>query len=96
MVQKMKLVFLFYRNFLVSSVLVNVLLLLFGIFLPVSIGIKTLFFCCLVIIYLTSKLKNKLIFYHNLSLSTRYLFAATFVFDLLLLFITYFIFGNVF
>lgn len=95
MIQKLRSVFLFYRKFLISSVLVNLLLLFIGIVLPVSVAIKAMFFGWLMIIYLTSRLRDKLTFYHNLSISTYYLFSAAFIFDLLLLIITYLIFGNV-
>ena len=96
MVQKLRSIFLFYRRYLVSSALANVLLLLMGISLPVSATIKICFFGFLLFIYLTTKQRNKLTFYQNLSISTYYLFGVTLLFDLVLLFLTYFLAGNVF
>jgi hypothetical protein len=96
MEQKLQSIFLFYRRFLVSSFLVNILLLLLGIAFVVAASIKILFFVLLLFINLTTKQKEKLTFYHNLSISTYYLFGMSLLLDLLLLFVTYLLFGNVY
>jgi hypothetical protein len=96
MEQKLQSIFLFYRRFLLSSFLVNILLLLLGIVFVVAATIKILFFALLLFINLTTKQKEKLTFYHNLSISTYYLFGMSLLLDLLLLFVTYLLFGNVY
>ncbi|MCM4160719.1 hypothetical protein FHG64_04985 [Antarcticibacterium flavum] len=96
MAQKLNSIFVFYRRFFVSSFIVNILLLLLGIAFVVAATIKVLFFGLLLFIYLTTRQKEKLTFYHNLSISTYYLFGMSLLLDLLLLFFTYVIFGHVY
>lgn len=96
MAQKLNSIFVFYRRFFLSSFIVNILLLLLGIAFVVAATIKFLFFGLLLFIYLTTKQKEKLTFYHNLSISTYYLFGVSLLLDLLLLFVTYLVFGNVY
>ncbi|HSI68714.1 MAG TPA: hypothetical protein VK941_00665 [Gillisia sp.] len=96
MEQKLHSIFLFYRRFFVSSFIVNILLLLLGISFAVAATIKILFFALLLFINLTTKQKEKLTFYHNLSISTFFLFGMSLLLDLLLLFVTYLIIGYVY
>lgn len=93
MVAKFKPVLLFYGRFLLPSLFVNILLVVVGIALPVSGGIKIMFLGLILLDYLNTKHKNKLTFYHNLSISTTFLFGVSLILDLFLLVVTYKIVG---
>lgn len=95
MVQKLRSILLFYKRFLFFSLAVNFLLLFLNFELPVSATLKILLFGLILFTYLTTKQKNKLTFYHNLSIRTYYLFGISLFLDLTLLILTYLIFANV-
>lgn len=96
MVSKLKPVYYFYNKYLLSSLLLNFLLVSLQLPFSVSFSIKILFFGLLLFVFLFTKQKSKLTFYHNLAITTPTLFILSFIMDVVILFLTYLITGNVF
>jgi len=61
----------------------------------VSFSVKILFFGLLLFVFLFTKQKSKLTFYHNLSINTPQLFIMSFILDVIILAFTYLIAGYV-
>ena len=96
MVAKLKPVFYFYNRFLLPSLFLNFLLIFLRLPFSVSFSVKILFFGLLLFVFLFTKQKSKLTFYHNLSINTPQLFILSFIMDVVILAITYLIAGYVF
>lgn len=93
MVAKLKPVFYFYNRFLLPSLFLNFLLIFLRLPFSVSFSVKILFFGLLLFVFLFTKQKSKLTFYHNLSINTPQLFILSFIMDVVLLALTYLIAG---
>lgn len=96
MVSKLKPVFYFYNRFLLPSLFLNFLLIFLNLPFSASFSVKIMFFGLLLFVFLFTKQKSKLTFYHNLSINTSQLFILSFIMDVTILAATYLIAGYVF
>lgn len=93
MINKVKIIFSFYKRFLMPSLVLNLVFIFFLI--PPALGlIIKLSLALLVYLKLsTSVNKAKLIFYNNLSISNLQLFSFSFVLDAIIMFGFYLIYN---
>lgn len=96
MLKKLRSVFYFYQGFLLPSLFLNFLLVLFKIEFFISFIFKIVFFALLIYGIYNTRQKDKLTFYQNLSIGAVFLFGMSLLMDLLLLTIVYLIFGDVY
>ncbi|PKD19620.1 hypothetical protein APR41_03160 [Salegentibacter salinarum] len=82
MISKTRAIFYFYRQFILPSVLLNFLFLLFGNPVVLIVVFK-LFLACLGFYLYKTSYKDHLYFYQNLSLSSAKLFVYSFMIDFL-------------
>ena len=95
MVTNLKPVFYFYNRFLLPSLFLNFLLIFLNLPFSVSFTVKIVFFGLLLFVFLYTRQKSKLNFYHNLSINTPQLFITSFLMDVIILSLTYLIAGYV-
>lgn len=96
MVTKIRPIFYFYNRFLLPSLFLNFLLIFLKLPFSVSFSVKILFFGLLLFVFLFTKQKSKLTFYHNLAINTPQLFILSFIMDVIILALTYLIADYVF
>lgn len=91
MFRRLVLIFEFYKQFAVSSVLLTVLMLVFGIKWFPAFLVKFLFLGLVFGFFGGTDRKRQLDFYRNLELGPKLLFGSVFVLDLGFLSLVYFV-----
>lgn len=91
MLEQLKLIYIFYRQFFIASMLLNFIFLLFDVSLIPCLISKAILIMFIYWIYIQPNRKHQLIFYQNLKISAFKLFLAAFLMDSVLLILLFFI-----